>query len=167
MTCRRTRTYFAITRRLSACSEGCGSTPVFDRVFHPMVSFPTDAPQKRLGLDVDQTNPTAPGGNIVRDVQLYAFDILAMDGDDLRDLSLSMRRANLATATPPAGWHLPDQLRTGRDRPRSVSPCLHDGIGSLVSKRGDRPYRGGRSKDWIKVKKREHPAMERVMKAFL
>ena len=29
----------------------------------------------------------------------------------------------------------------------------------MVSKRADRPYRGGRSKDWIKVKNRKHPAM--------
>jgi bifunctional non-homologous end joining protein LigD len=29
-------------------------------------------------------------------VQLYAFDILALDGDDLRCLPLSMRKTNLA-----------------------------------------------------------------------
>ena len=29
------------------------------------------------------------------DVQLCAFDVLAIDGDDLRDLPLSMRKANL------------------------------------------------------------------------
>jgi ATP-dependent DNA ligase len=31
----------------------------------------------------------------------------------------------------------------------------------LVSKRRDRPYRGGRSKDWVKVKNRASPAMNR------
>jgi bifunctional non-homologous end joining protein LigD len=31
-----------------------------------------------------------------KDVQLYAFDILALDGDDLRPLPLSMRKAHLA-----------------------------------------------------------------------
>jgi hypothetical protein len=36
----------------------------------------------------------------------------------------------------------------------------------LVSKRRDRPYQGGRSKRWVKVKNRKHPAMERVMEAF-
>jgi ATP-dependent exoDNAse (exonuclease V) alpha subunit len=30
-----------------------------------------------------------------------------------------------------------------------------------VSKRGDRPYRGGSSRDWLKVKNRKHPAMDR------
>jgi bifunctional non-homologous end joining protein LigD len=30
------------------------------------------------------------------EVQLYAFDIMALDGDDLRDLPLSLRKTNLA-----------------------------------------------------------------------
>jgi bifunctional non-homologous end joining protein LigD len=30
----------------------------------------------------------------------------------------------------------------------------------------ERPYRAGRSKDWVKVKNRNHPAMERVMDSF-
>jgi ATP-dependent DNA ligase len=32
----------------------------------------------------------------------------------------------------------------------------------LISKRGDRPYRAGRAKDWIKVKNRTHHAFDRV-----
>jgi bifunctional non-homologous end joining protein LigD len=35
-----------------------------------------------------------------------------------------------------------------------------------IPKRRDRPYRGGPSKDWIKVKNRTHPAMSRVMESF-
>jgi ATP-dependent DNA ligase len=37
----------------------------------------------------------------------------------------------------------------------------------LVSKRADSRYRSGRSKDWIKLKNRNHPAMGRVMDSFL
>jgi ATP-dependent DNA ligase len=36
----------------------------------------------------------------------------------------------------------------------------------MVSKRADRPYRAGRSRDWIKVKNRKHPAMYRVKDAL-
>jgi len=36
------------------------------------------------------------------------------------------------------------------------------GLEGLVSKHKDRPYRGGRSPHWIKVKNRSHPAMHRV-----
>jgi ATP-dependent DNA ligase len=50
------------------------------------------------------------------EVQLYAFDILALDGDDLRALPLSMRK----TARAPAGRHLRCAVRAGRDRPRSI-----------------------------------------------
>jgi hypothetical protein len=39
----------------------------------------------------------------------------------------------------------------------------HRRLEGLVSKRRDRPYRAGRSPDWIKVK---HPAMERVKDLF-
>jgi bifunctional non-homologous end joining protein LigD len=40
------------------------------------------------------------------------------------------------------------------------------GLEGLVSKCLDRPYRGGRSPDWIKVKNRRHPAMQRVMESM-
>jgi ATP-dependent DNA ligase len=36
------------------------------------------------------------------------------------------------------------------------------GLEGLVSKRADRPYRGGRSPYWIKVKNRAHHAYDRV-----
>jgi len=47
------------------------------------------------------------------EVQLYAFDIPALDGEDLRSLPLSMRKTNLASARPSPGWHLCRALRTG------------------------------------------------------
>jgi len=40
------------------------------------------------------------------------------------------------------------------------------GLEGLVSKRRDRPYQAGRSKHWIKIKNRAHPAMGRVMESF-
>jgi bifunctional non-homologous end joining protein LigD len=46
-----------------------------------------------------------------------------------------------------------------------AGPCEFGLDEGLVSKRRDRPYRG-RSKDWIKVKNRLHPAMSRVMEAY-
>jgi bifunctional non-homologous end joining protein LigD len=45
-------------------------------------------------------------------VQLYAFDILALDGEDLRRLPLSMRKTNLA------------QLLRGSSKARSAPTCL-------------------------------------------
>jgi ATP-dependent DNA ligase len=37
------------------------------------------------------------------------------------------------------------------------------GLGGIVAKRRDRPYRSGRSPDWIKMKNPDAPAATRVM----
>ena len=41
------------------------------------------------------------------------------------------------------------------------------GLEGLVSKRRDRPHQAGRSKQWVKVKNRAHPAMDRVIGMLL
>jgi bifunctional non-homologous end joining protein LigD len=40
------------------------------------------------------------------------------------------------------------------------------GLEGLVSKRRDWPYQAGRSKHWVKIKNRMHPATSRVMDMF-
>ena len=40
------------------------------------------------------------------------------------------------------------------------------GLEGMVSKRADRPYRAGRSKDWVKIKNQKHPAYRRVQDQF-
>jgi hypothetical protein len=51
------------------------------------------------------------------EVQLYAFDILALDGDDLQALPLSMRKKPEAAASPAFFW----MARTGATSCRVVS----------------------------------------------
>jgi len=101
-------------------------------------------------------------------VQLCAFDVLAMDGDDLRNLPLSMRKANLARllARRPDGIFMSD-FEQGEIGPDLFRKACEFGLEGLVSKRRDRPYRAGRSKHWIKIKNRKRPAMSRVMDAFV
>jgi ATP-dependent DNA ligase len=101
------------------------------------------------------------------EVQLCAFDILALDGDDLRHLPLSMRKAHLSRllARRPDGIFVAP-FEAGEIGPDLFRAACDMGLEGLVSKRRDRPYRGGRSKDWVKVKNRKHPAMERVMDSF-
>jgi ATP-dependent DNA ligase len=43
--------------------------------------------------------------------------------------------------------------------------CLM-GLEGLVSKLRDRPYRPGRSPNWVKNRNRQHPAFSRVMDKF-
>jgi len=98
------------------------------------------------------------------EVQLYAFDILALDGDDLRDLPLSMRKTNLARllARRPDGIFVAP-FEQGEIGPDLFRKACEFGLEGLVSKRRDRPYQAGRSKHWVKVKNRNHPAMQRVL----
>jgi len=98
------------------------------------------------------------------EVQLYAFDILALDGDDLRGLPLSMRKTNLARLLA----RRPDGIFVAPTEQGEIGPDLFQaacrmGLEGLVSKRRDRPYQAGRSKYWVKIKNRTHPAMNRVM----
>jgi ATP-dependent DNA ligase len=87
-----------------------------------------------------------------------------MDGDDLRDLPLSLRKTNLLRllARRPDGIFLSDfeQGEIGADL--FLAACRM-GLEGLVSKHRDRSYRSGRCKHWMKVKNRKHPAMSRMM----
>src|SRR5689334_6791955 len=92
---------------------------------------------------------------------------MALDGDDLRRLPLSMRKTNLARllARRPDGIFVApfEQGEIGADLFRKACEF---GLEGLVSKPRDRRYQAGRSKHPIKVKNRKHPAMERVMDAL-
>jgi len=101
------------------------------------------------------------------EVQLYAFDILALDGEDLRSLPLSMRKTNLAQL--PRGR--PDGIFVAPFEQGEIGPDLFRaacdmGLEGMVSKRADRPYRTRHSKDWVKIKNRKHPAYWRVQDQF-
>ena len=101
------------------------------------------------------------------EVQLYAFDVLALDGDDLRHMPLSMRKTNLARllARRRDGIFVAP-FEQGEIGPELFRAACNMGLEGLVSKRSDRPYQAGRSRHWIKVKNREHPAMDQVMESF-
>jgi len=101
------------------------------------------------------------------EVQLCAFDILALDGEDLRKLPLSLRKTDLARllARRPEGIFISD-FEQGEIGPDLFRAACKMGLEGLVSKRRDSTYRSGRSPNWIKVKNRSHPAMNRVIESF-
>jgi bifunctional non-homologous end joining protein LigD len=95
------------------------------------------------------------------DALLYAFDLLELNGEDLRPLPLSARKAKLARllARKPAGIVFNEH--TDEDgAPVFRHACKLGGEG-IVSKRLSAPYRSGPSRDWIKVKNPDSPAMAR------
>ena len=58
--------------------------------------FVIDGEAVVLGVDGISDFNALHSGKLNHEVQLYAFDILATEGDDLRSLPLSMRKASLA-----------------------------------------------------------------------
>ena len=113
------------------------------------------------------TGRSAIRGQHDDEVQLYAFDVLAMDGEDLRRLPLTMRKPHLARllARRPDGIFAAP-FEQGEIGPDLFGAACRMGLEGLVSKHRDRAYRGGRCAHWIEIKNRKHPAMSRVMDAF-
>jgi bifunctional non-homologous end joining protein LigD len=95
---------------------------------------------------------------------LYAFDVLELDGRDLRDRPLggSAEGPNEAPAQSVAGVRLSDHLATTDGDTLFHHACAM-GLEGIVAKRRDRPYRSGRSPDWVKVKNPDAPAATRVI----
>ncbi|WP_439399370.1 RNA ligase family protein [Bradyrhizobium sp. PMVTL-01] len=101
------------------------------------------------------------------EVQLCAFDLLVENGDDLRKLPLHLRKNALRRllARRPEGIFV-SPFEQGEIGPDLFRAACKMGLEGIVSKHRDRPYQAGRSKYWIKVKNRTHPAMYRVMDAL-
>jgi bifunctional non-homologous end joining protein LigD len=99
-----------------------------------------------------------------REVFLYAFDLLELDGRDLRREPWTVRRETLASLLRKAGdgIRLSEHL-DGVDGATTFAHACAMGLEGIVSKRRDRPYRSGRSPDWIKVKNPSAPAATRIM----
>jgi bifunctional non-homologous end joining protein LigD len=88
----------------------------------------------------------------VTDAILQAFELLELDGEDLRPLPLGQRKARLARLL--ARVQVGIALNEHTDEHGAVV-FLHAckmGLEGIVSKRLTVPYRSGPSRDWIKVK---------------
>jgi bifunctional non-homologous end joining protein LigD len=95
-------------------------------------------------------------------VFLYAFDLIELNGDDLRADPLQVRKATLASVIAPAG----SGLRFNEHMEETNGPLVFQhacklGLEGIVSKRRDSRYRSGRSPDWIKSKNPQAPAVKR------
>lgn len=86
----------------------------------------------------------------------FAFDVLFVDGEDLRNLPLRDRKARLQAALKAAGKKVEKRIRyvdhfetAGEAVLQSACRMSLEGI---VSKKLDAPYRSGRGEDWVKSK---------------
>jgi bifunctional non-homologous end joining protein LigD len=127
--------------------------------------FVIDGEAVILGVDGISDFGALHSGKHDDEVQLYAFDMLAGDGDDMRSLPLSMRKANLARllARRSEGIFVAP-FEQGEIGPDLFRQACRFGLEGLISKRRDRPYRAGRSPHWIKVKNPNSSAMTRDLR---
>jgi len=95
-------------------------------------------------------------------VFLYAFDLVELNGDDLRRDPLAVRKATLASLLARAAPGLRFNAHIDeKDGPLVFAQACKLGLEGIVSKRRNSAYRSGRSSDWIKSKNPAAPAVRR------
>ena len=91
---------------------------------------------------------------------LYAFDLLELNGEDMRPLPLEQRKSKLARIVEGSGIAFSEH--TEGDGPEVFAAACKMGLEGIVSKRRDMRYIAGRSKAWLKIKNPIAPAMLRL-----
>ncbi|WP_233888218.1 DNA ligase D [Paraburkholderia flagellata] len=93
-------------------------------------------------------------GNANQDIVYFLFDLLYLDGNDLRKVPLWSRRALLAQVLENGGEH----LRFSQDFEAPAAQLFEAasglGLEGLMLKRRDARYEPGRSQTWLKAKSR-------------
>jgi bifunctional non-homologous end joining protein LigD len=103
--------------------------------------------QQRLGV-------SGPSPERIREfpVVYCVFDLLELDGDDLRPRPLHERRDRLsASITEAPALQLTEAWQGDESRRRFEDAC-RAGWEGLIAKRVSAPYAAGRSRDWLKLK---------------
>jgi bifunctional non-homologous end joining protein LigD len=86
------------------------------------------------------------------DFCLWCFDLLSVDGHDLRHVSLLDRRKLLHQIIKHAGERALQFSQHFDSSPGLLIAAERMGLEGIVSKRRDSRYASGRSREWVKVK---------------
>jgi bifunctional non-homologous end joining protein LigD len=92
---------------------------------------------------------------------LYAFDLIELNGDDLRRDPLEVRKATIASIVAKAHLGIRFNEHIEGDGPTVFAHACKMALEGIVSKRKDSAYRSGRSPDWLKMKNPAAAAMTR------
>ena len=101
-----------------------------------------------------------------KSAMLWAFDLLELSGEDLRQLTLDERKSKLAKLLKGTRHHgivLNEHLEADGERAHYLASAL--GFEGIVSKRRDSSYISGRSRSWIKIKNPNAPGVLRFRDA--
>jgi bifunctional non-homologous end joining protein LigD len=93
---------------------------------------------------------------------MWAFDLIELDGTDMRREPLTQRKAFLerALARAEPGLRFNEHL-DNEDSPLVFQHACKLGLEGIVSKRRGSAYSSGRSRHWIKSKNPNAPAVKR------
>jgi bifunctional non-homologous end joining protein LigD len=124
-----------------------GEVVSLDAAGHPSFHKLQQRARRTREIDLQRAAVESP-------VTLFAFDLLALEGFDLRPLPLTQRKALLrrVLAAGPEGGplrYVDDVAERGEDLYRAVAEL---GLEGVVAKRADSPYRGGYTRDWLKIR---------------
>jgi bifunctional non-homologous end joining protein LigD len=100
---------------------------------------------KSLQEHIDSPHPS---------IRYFVFDLLFLDGKDLRKKTLKQRRTILAKLMSAKGIsnYLVYADYVEGSGPAFLEQARAHGLEGIISKRADRPYRSGRGRDWLKIK---------------
>jgi bifunctional non-homologous end joining protein LigD len=126
-------------------------------------SFTLDGEAVVCGPDGIAIFDALHGHGTVSDAMLYAFDLL--EGQDLRALPLRDRKKRLARLVGKRRLGIVISEHTTDDGATIFLQACKMGLQGIVSKRLSAPCRSGPSRDWIKVKNADSPAMVRAREA--
>jgi DNA ligase D-like protein (predicted ligase) len=135
----------------------------FNQRFPEVAAVLEDAPSKRFVVDGEVVG-IAGGKSSFEALQrrghdrrvkiaFYVFDVLWLDGEDLRERPLRERKAALREALRfgdgVVRW---TPYRRAHEGERLLREACRNGWEGLIAKRADSPYTGKRSRDWLKWK---------------
>jgi len=99
-----------------------------------------------------QTLQNALAENRQNDLVYFAFDLIYLDGYDLRGASLLDRKAALLELLAGGGKAIRPGDHIEGDGEGFYRQACNFALEGIISKRADLPYHSGRNKDWLKVK---------------
>jgi bifunctional non-homologous end joining protein LigD len=85
-------------------------------------------------------------------LRFYVFDLLYLDGGDLRARPLLERKSRLEGLVPPGHPVLRYSDHVRGSGPAFFAQACRLGLEGIISKVADGAYRGGRSRSWLKLK---------------
>ncbi|MBD0416851.1 non-homologous end-joining DNA ligase [Oryzicola mucosus] len=83
---------------------------------------------------------------------LFTFDLLYLDGHDLTQTELSVRRHLLEDLLDGVAGAIQLSEEVDGDCNELLANACLTGMEGIIAKRRDRPYRSGRTGDWLKIK---------------